>query len=487
MLSELKKLSKHTIIYGTGTFLTKAIGFFLIPLYTHYLTPKDYGVLTFLDLTEYIISYFLILGLAQAILRYYYEYKEPSEKNSVISTAILFCAIYNPIFLTFLYFFNKTFSRFIFGSPNYYHLLNILLINLFFGTMLCLMKTTLRAQQKSILFTIISVIQTLIALSLNIYFVAFLKIGVKGILYSTLITSLIVSFSLSVYLFREIYLFFKLSKLKKMLRYGVPFIFVFLSAFILNWSDRYFLRIYCGMEIVGLYALAYKIAMIITIIITGPFDLIWGAYMFEIFQRPNAEKIFAKIATYYFLIIFFMGTIISIYARDIITIIAPSSYLEAYKVIPILVLSMIFMTSGLMLRVGILVSKKTIYLAITVGVAAIINIFLNLALIPVYKMDGAALATAISFLIRSIGIYLISQRLYFIHFEHHRVIKIIIASIITFIACSSLHIENLWMSIILKSLSIPLFLFFLCIMGFLENEEKNAIRQLYLSLSRIKI
>ena len=71
MLSELKKLSKHTIIYGTGTFLTKAIGFFLIPLYTHYLTPKDYGVLTFLDLTEYIISYFLILGLAQAILRYY--------------------------------------------------------------------------------------------------------------------------------------------------------------------------------------------------------------------------------------------------------------------------------------------------------------------------------------------------------------------------------------------------------------------------------
>ena len=83
MLSELKKLSKHTLIYGTGILLGKAIGFFLIPLYTHYLTPRDYGILELLDLTGYIMGEFFGMGLSESILRYYPYYSEEKDKKAV--------------------------------------------------------------------------------------------------------------------------------------------------------------------------------------------------------------------------------------------------------------------------------------------------------------------------------------------------------------------------------------------------------------------
>ncbi|MFX0142190.1 MAG: lipopolysaccharide biosynthesis protein, partial [Candidatus Hodarchaeota archaeon] len=74
MLSELKKLLRHSSVYSIGNLLSKAIGFFLIPLYTRYLTPADYGVLELLELTSSIISLFLGLRIGTAVIRFFYDY-----------------------------------------------------------------------------------------------------------------------------------------------------------------------------------------------------------------------------------------------------------------------------------------------------------------------------------------------------------------------------------------------------------------------------
>ena len=89
MLSHFKKLGKHTLIYGSGLLISKAVGFFLIPLYTHYLTPEDYGILELLDLTAYIIGYLIGLGMTDAILRFYHESESELEKHQIISTALI--------------------------------------------------------------------------------------------------------------------------------------------------------------------------------------------------------------------------------------------------------------------------------------------------------------------------------------------------------------------------------------------------------------
>ena len=119
MLSELKKLSKHTLIYGTGILLGKAIGFFLIPLYTHYLTPKDYGILELLDLTGYIIGYFVGLGIDQAILRYYNITNKKEERDEVLSTALIFNIFFGTFLVSVLLPTSKILSRYILGSTQY--------------------------------------------------------------------------------------------------------------------------------------------------------------------------------------------------------------------------------------------------------------------------------------------------------------------------------------------------------------------------------
>lgn len=483
MFEEIKTLGKHTLIYGSGIFLGKAISFFMIPLYTHFLSPKDYGVLELLDLTGYIISYFLVLGLNEATLRYYSYYDDPKDKNAVISTNIIFILFYASVFVFFLFNFSDTFSKHIFGSELYKPLFALLFISLLFGSVNNICTTTLRAQQRSVYYTALSITKVILAISLNIYFVALLKLGVKGILYSTIITSGLLGFYLIFTILSQVKFSFQISYLIKMLKYGLPFIPTEIAMFILNWSDRYFLRIYNTVQSIGIYALAYKIAMIIVVLVTHPFNLVWAAYMFEIEKKQNSKELYARIATYYMFVLILIGLFLCVYAKEIITIIAPPSYLKAYKVIPLLVMSMIFMTSVAVLRTGILVTRKTSYLPIMVGLAAIINIFLNFLLIPKYEIEGAAIATAISFFVRAFGIYLISQWLYSIPFEYSRIFKLILAAIIIFEISSLFSIDSLWLSIVIKSSILCLFPIILYILKFLTTEEttflKNRLRMLH--------
>src|SRR5689334_13203728 len=81
---------RHSFVYGMGTVLAKALGFIMLPLYTHYLSPRDYGILEILDLTMTLIGMFLNMGITAALLRYYNIHKSSSERHKVVATAFLF-------------------------------------------------------------------------------------------------------------------------------------------------------------------------------------------------------------------------------------------------------------------------------------------------------------------------------------------------------------------------------------------------------------
>jgi O-antigen/teichoic acid export membrane protein len=471
MLSELKKLGKHTIIYGTGMLLGKAIGFFLIPLYTHYLTPKDYGILELIDLTGFVLGYLMGLGIDQAVLRYYNITKKKEGKDEVLSTALIFAMLFGLFIVSILLPASKILSRYILDSTQYTFLFLLLFVNLFLGSILGLAKTALRAQEKSISYTAISLIYTVIAVCLNIYFIAIAQLGIKGILYSTLITSMLLATYLAVQILKESGLKFRVSRLKEMLKYSMPFVPNGILAFILNWSDRYILRIYCDMETIGLYALGYKMGMIIVFLIASPFNLIWNAYIFEVQNRSDARQIYARFATYFLLLLCSAGLAISVFARELIIIISHPSYLNAYKVIPLIVLSMIFMCSDNVFQVGLLVKGKSGYLPVTRGLAAVANVALNFFLIPRYGMLGAAWATAISFFVCAVVILYIAQKIYYINFEFIRLLKLTLAAIIVFQLSSFVSSDNLWLTIVIKFGILCLFPIFLYVFKFLNTEE----------------
>src|SRR6185437_15619971 len=89
MLEELRKLLRHTTVFGLGAVLGKAVGFFMIPFYTHYLIPSEYGTLELLDLTTSVVGLILGAWVTGPVLRFYYDSDEQRERDRVISTALI--------------------------------------------------------------------------------------------------------------------------------------------------------------------------------------------------------------------------------------------------------------------------------------------------------------------------------------------------------------------------------------------------------------
>jgi len=471
MFTHFKKLGKHTLIYGSGLLIAKAIGFFLIPLYTHYLTPADYGVLELLDLTGYIIAFLVGFGMSEALLKYYHEYDSVLEKNQVISTALIFTLVVGGIIVIILTQFSHNFAKILLDEEGYYNLFILLFISMFMGILFDLEKTVLRIQDKSILFTVVSLVFTFTAMILNIYFVAIVQTGIKGIFYSTIIAMSLVILYLSVNILKKTGIWFKKDILKKMLTYSLPFIPNGIFAFILMWSDRYIIQYYHGLEMTGYYALGYKLAMIATFLVVTPFELVWNSYIFEIRKREDAKNVYSKVATYYLLMSCFVGVGIAILAYEMVTIMADSSYIVAYTVIPLLVLGMGISTAHTAFQVGLLLEGKSGYLPLSKGIAAIINVLLNITFIPEYGMIGAAYTTVFSYVIYIGLIIYFSQKIYPINYEYVRILKILFITALIYAASCTIPTTDLVISISMKMGLMIMFPIMLVLMKFHTNTE----------------
>jgi O-antigen/teichoic acid export membrane protein len=204
------------------------------------------------------------------------------------------------------------------------------------------------------------------------------------------------------------------------------------------------------MDTIGLYALGYKMGIILVFLVSVPFNLIWRAQVFEIEKRPDAKSVYSRVTTYYLLALVFFGLLIAALAREMIVILAHPSYLRAHTVVPLIVLSMGFMCSGNVLQIGVLLRRKTAYLPFITGVAAVTNIALNFLLIPRYEMMGAAAATAISFFVYVSGTLLMAQRFYPIRFERRRIAKILLSATAVYFVVSRLVIDNTLLSASVK-------------------------------------
>jgi len=475
MLKELKIVSKHTLIYGFGIVLGKAIGFFMIPLYTHYLNPEEYGLLELVDVTGFIFGYFLVVGIDEAIIKFHNETEEQKEKEEYISTSLIFVILLGFVSLAILLPFKDTFAYYVLGSAEHSNLFAILFLSLCLGSSVGLTKSIIRAQQKSMFFVGVTLIAIFLQVTLNIYFVAYLQIGVEGILYSSLIVAVLFGVMLTGYMLRITGLRFNTEKLKEMLKYGIPLVPAGIMAFVLNWSDRYFLRIFVDMEEIGVYSLGYKLGMISTFFITMPFSFIWGSYIFEIKNKHNAKEVYAKIATYFLLMLSFAGLALSSLSYELVTVIADESYIDAYKVIPIIVLSMIFANATTVFKVGLLLEGRTIQLSIANSMAAVINVPLNIMLIPEYGMMGAAYATALSFLIYISYVLYAAQKYYHINFEYLRLAKIGIIIILLYNLSLQVDVESMWYGFLLKTAIVSMFPLLLYVANFYHKEELDFV------------
>lgn len=483
MFSVIKNVSKHTIIYGMGDMLAKSIGFFLIPLYTHYLNTEQYGALELLDLTTYIVGLLLAMGIAQSVVRYYFEYEDTKRRGQVISVAMISIWAVSLVALAALITFSRDVSGIVFGGPDYYKYFNIIFITMVINLSNEIPMTLLRIEQKSVFFVSVSMAKLAISLTLNIVFIVYFGMGIMGILLAGLIASSLVGVFLTVYILNRVKLSYPIDIMKAMLGYSIPLIGSWAGMFVLHFGDRFLLQRLDSLDSVGIYALAYKFGMMGNTLILTPFLMTWAPKRFEIVKQPDAKKVYAHVFTYFCLIQLFVSLGIAVLIRDVIGVVAEEGYRTAYLYTPAILLAYIFYGSYSYVQFGVLLKKKTKYLGISSIFVAVANIGLNYWLIPIMGIWGVTLVTVISFGLLVGIIFPFAQRLYHIPYQWGRLLKMAIVTGVLYLIAGQVNPDNVAVSMLVKFLIAFSFPFVLYLIGFFTKEERAKMAQLW---SRIR-
>jgi len=476
----LKELGKHGAIYGLGSMMSRLVGFLLIPLYAHFLTPADYGVLQLIYITTETVAIISGLKLSVAMFRLYHEADTPGERNAVISTALIGGLGLGVLLIGPLLLISPWLAGFILEGEGQGVLFRIAVSSLCLQFPSSIVMSYLQIKERSLLYVGITTSRLIVSVGLNIYFVVVLRSNVIGILMAGLLIDVVSSAILIPWVFSRCGFHFSPVWFREMIQFGLPLVPGSLASMVTHASDRYFIRAYLSVAAAGVYSLGYKMGSSIHSFFYVPFGQIWNSRRFVIEKEPEARRIYAKVCTYFIGIMSFVGLGMSLFAKDIIMIISSDKYWDSAGIIPFVVLSYVVYSLEDHVSTGSWLKKRTGGIGVVVLVSGAVNIGLNFVLIPLFGMYGAVLSTLLSFLMRNVGLYYLSNQLYPIPFEWGRLSTMFLVGILLYVISTQIASSNLSLNLFLKWclwISYPIFLWFGKV---IQEEEKSELRKYFM-------
>lgn len=478
MLAKLKHTLKHTAIYSIGGVANKLIGLILLPLYTSYLTSFEYGMLAILEVTNQVFISLVGLKLSTAMMRWYTSEKNPEKKKSIVFTSItgvLICILlYNLAFHPF----TDSFSELFFSSTEYSNYFRYLIIWGSFEIINLYISDLLRINEKSVFYIIIMSIKLTLILVLNILFIVKLKLGILGIIYGNLLGSLFISIVTLPFLIKNINFRIQLSILKEMLKFSIPLIFTNISGLILTLGDRYFIKHFLTYHEVGIYSIGFKIVNVIKLIFIQSFQIGFIPIAYKMFHDKDAKRFFSKLFTYFTLILIFISILFSFFSKELLVLITnDNAYIEVYLIIPLLATTIILRGVQVFFTLGFHYSKKTKKTTLILFIAVIINVVLNLLLIPRFELYGASVSTILSSLFIVYFYSRASQKYYHIPYELNRLfilVFIFVSYISVFYLITSF---SYYMIITIKIILVIAFPFLLLKLKFFSIKELETVKE----------
>ncbi|MBN1639478.1 MAG: oligosaccharide flippase family protein [Ignavibacteriales bacterium] len=477
MLSKVKDSIKHSAIYSFGNISTKLIGIILLPLYTKYITVAEYGIIGVIEVTIMILTQTMMLGQPQAFLRFYniniYKHKRKTTLFTLFillfSTGLIICIIGQ--------YFSKNIASF-FDNPSDFEIyIRLSFVIIYLRILNEFFLSVLRAKEKSVLFASANIFKLGLILGFNIYFIAFLRIGIRGILYSYLISDIGLLLLLSPSIILQMSAKFDLTILRLSISFGFPLIFTSLAGMLLNLGDRYILKYFVDYKEVGLYNLGYKLAGILNVFFIQSFTLGFLPLAYKYFQQKDDKRYYSKMLTYFMFVLCWAGLGLSLFSAEAIKILALNpEYWPAYTVVPIITLAYVFSGGKSITSIGLYLTHKTQVIAYSTIIVTLLNIGLNLLLIPKYGMMGAATATLIAFIILYIVSQIMSNRFYKIPFENHKILILLITTIALYFI-PFLFPDLPLLIITIKILILVSFPFILYLFKFYETIEILKLKQ----------
>lgn len=392
---KFKKLASNTMIFAIGSIGSKFITFLLVPIYTNTLTTAEYGTTEIVVTAINLLIPFFSLSIQDAVLRF--GLAPNIEAKKVIKNATVIVGIGSIIscLLTPVYGLYDTIGHW----AGYF---SILIILNMFRTIFSLQA---KAIEKNIIFTIDVLMYSLLTCGLSCLFLIGFKQGISGYFNALIIANgvSIVFLGSACGIWKEI-IYTKLDTvlMRQMLTFSIPLIFNAVSWWVANSSDRLMLNYFNGAGDVGLYSVAAKIPSIITSI-TSIFNQAWMISSVTEYDSTNDNMFYSKTFNGYNFVLIFCTTLAIIIIKPFMHLYVGTDFRSSWIYVPFLLVGAIFYSYANFFGAIYMSAKKNISIMITTLVAAVANIVLNYFMIPRWGIQGAVIATMISYII--VGMY----------------------------------------------------------------------------------
>lgn len=407
---------KSFLKFSFGSWGSAVISFLTVPIITLLIAPEQFGKAAMFTLAFNILAQIVLFGTDQSFMRFFYEYEEAKRPallwNSLLPSIAVWGIVSIALFLCW-----KWISNWLISDEQFLIvglLSACLLISLFnrYATLV------VRMQKKGILFSLLQIAGSIITAITIVAYSKMVDATFYAIVFGSISSLLIVA--ITAILKENKYWFSRLSiskaQTKAVLWYGLPFLPALSMAMIFQGMDRVFIREFVGFQGLGIYAIAFKIAAVLSILQAG-FSMFWIPVAYEHYEKdPNDKTLYEKMFKYMSFVLVFCGLGL-IAVKDIIVLILDSAYFEAATIMPFLIFMPIMFTLSEITYLGINFTKKTYWHMVIFALLLLLCPLFYFIFVPWFGVKGAALAVALSYICYFVLRTIISTRLYPVNFR----------------------------------------------------------------------
>jgi O-antigen/teichoic acid export membrane protein/O-antigen ligase len=416
-----KGLLKSSSAFALGAFASPLIAILLTPFLTSHLTAGDYGTLTLCYALISLLAPITQLGTTSAFFRAFnLDFAKKRERQDVLATTLVLISVVTVPASLLLVFTSGAVSSALFGDAAPSALISLTAYILLLQNISTLAYAWLRAENRPLAMSLVTIGNLLVTLLATLYFVGVLQTGINGALISTACGYAVVDLCVIPFILLRAGVNARWDIAISMLAFGAPQVPGSIAFWLLQLSDRYILGWLGTREQVAHYSVAYTLGWAVVTIVISPFVLAWMPLMYKIAKRDDASVVFQTVFRWYASALLLATFALTLAGGVALEVFFPPSYRSAADVIPLISASAVLYGVYLVMIVGVNVQRKTWVATGLMMIASVLNIGANVVLIPAYGATGAATSTLLAYLALATLAYFVNQRIYPLPFQVNR-------------------------------------------------------------------
>ena len=476
--SALRKLLGASAVYGLGSVLVRGLAFILLPLYTRYLSPAEYGIVALTVTCTVVLGLLYPLGLRGAVSRTYYEGGTVEERKERVGTLWIAMILSAAVMALLLDRVGPSLTATLLPEVPFHPYLRLAVWTAFLGVLGLTPLVLLQAQERPLAFVLLTLWTALTTTAVTVWLVV-KGGGAEGYLRGALIGAGLAAIPYLALTFGQIRPVFRMSVLMPALAFGLPLVPHALAGWALEMSDRAILTRLVPLHDVGVYSLGYQLGAAMGLVTTA-FNAAWVPFLFGTLkdEGETAHPKLARLVTYYAVVLCFIGLGWSLLVEHAITLIAGPEFREAYRITPWVVGGYLFGGLYLIPTNFLFWRRQTRIIPLVTLAAGGANVGLNLWLVPRYGAMAAAWSTLAAYAILLVLTWRSAERLYPFPYEYRRLGLMAGLTLVLFLAGQLLPFPSPALEVagrVLLWLSFP---FGLVALGTLDRRELAVLTRL---------